>query len=195
MQQSPSIARLSGTFVRVLIGGLYPLLIFQALQKYCQNQGIITPSIVVGLLSLGINALLNYFFIYLLNLGFIGSPMATDTTRFFLPLIMWLYIYKKGLHKKTWFGWTREAISWKRVSMFLKFAIPGGAMILFEVWGFDSSTLVAGSFKDPVAVSAHAVTFGFLATSFMFPLALSIGKKKKKKITKNKFDVMSKKIQ
>lgn len=71
-------------------------------------------------------------YILLLHLGFVGSPLATSTTRVLLPLIVGIYIYLRKLHKQSWHGWSKESLSSKRILSYLKFSIPSGSMAFFE---------------------------------------------------------------
>ena len=96
------------------------------MQRYLLNQGIVNPSLFVGIAGFLINIPLNYMLIYTAGLGFIGSPIATSTSRILIPFMLWGYVYYKGLHKKTWFGWSREMFSWQRIKTYLKFGIISG---------------------------------------------------------------------
>jgi MATE family multidrug resistance protein len=91
-----------------------------------------------------------------------------------LPIMMWGYIYYRKLHKRTWFGWSREMFDKKRLATYLKFGISGGLMVLFEVVGFEMTTLTASLLVSPVELNAHSIAFNSLLVSFTVPLALSI---------------------
>ena len=47
----------------------------------------------------------NFGFIYSLDMGFVGAPIARVTTHFFLCLMGILYVVVFKKYKETWGGW------------------------------------------------------------------------------------------
>jgi MATE family multidrug resistance protein len=78
------------------------------------------------------------------------------------PILLIAYIKGRGLHKKTWGGWSWESLrGW---SQFLKLGVAGYLMIAFEWWGFEISTLVTGSIsQEQLAANTALFQFGNLA--------------------------------
>lgn len=64
---------------------LIPQLCYDLLARYASNQGVVNPALIVGMLSLIVNGVCNWLFIYVFKMGFVGSPIATTTSRFILP--------------------------------------------------------------------------------------------------------------
>jgi len=175
MGQNPELASMCGIYSRILLPSLWPLLYYQALQRYLQVQGNVYPALIVGAVSFIANIIFNYLFIFSIGMGFIGSPIATMVSRFLVPLFLWLYIWKRKIHKKTWQGWSSEMYSIKRLKIFFKYAIFGGLMIAIEVWGFESAGLFVGLFQSPILISVHTIVLNTLLISFLVPLSLSVG--------------------
>jgi Na+-driven multidrug efflux pump len=63
----------------------------------------------------------------------------------------------------------------KRLKNYLKFGVGGGLMVLFEVWGFEATTILAGILGGAASLNAHTIAFNSLLVSFTIPLSLSIG--------------------
>lgn len=175
MGQDPALAQLSGVFSKYLLIGLVPQVWFQGLSRYLINQGIVLPSTIIGIVVFFLNILFNYLFIYGLDLGFIGSPLATAMSRVLSMILLWLYMYLKKLHHKTWFGWSKEMFDSKRLLTYFKFGCQGGLMITFEVWGFELCTLAVGLLHSAVFLSTHTISFNFLLLCFVVPISLSVG--------------------
>ena len=76
-----------------------------------------------------LNIFLNYILVWYepLSLGFIGAPIATATTYWFMLILLIGYIrYFDGY--QVWGGWTKQCLSgWGEVVML---AVPG----IFMVW-------------------------------------------------------------
>ena len=47
-----------------------------------------------------------YVFVYLLGLGFMGSPLGLALTWACSPFLLLAYILLAGAHRKTWHGWS-----------------------------------------------------------------------------------------
>ena len=95
--QDEELATMTGTFCRLLLPGLFPLLYSKTIQKYLQLQGVVIPSIIIGVVSSLGNVLFNWFFIYFWGLGFIGSPISASFTRTFTFVLLLLYTAFSGL--------------------------------------------------------------------------------------------------
>mmetsp|Transcript_15265 Transcript_15265/g.28738 ORF Transcript_15265/g.28738 Transcript_15265/m.28738 type:complete len:528 (+) Transcript_15265:183-1766(+) len=173
--QDESIAAAAGEFSYRLIPGLMPYYIFKALTKYLHTQNIVAPTVYIGLIANGFNALINWVFIYELNMGLRGAPWATTLTRFFEMLLIIFYIY-----------WKRQALgttiprfalkNMKRTSIvpFLKLSMSGALSFAFEAWSFEITTILAGLIST-VALDAHVVTLSIATLIYLsFPFAVGI---------------------
>ena len=83
------------------------------------------------------------------------------------PLLLIAYIKGRGLHKKTWGGWSWESLrGW---SQFLKLGVAGYLMIAFEWWAFEITTLVTGSISQE-QLAANTALFQFANLAYMVSL-------------------------
>ena len=74
---------MAGDFCVRLIPGLPPLYLFMVLTKYCQSQGILSPSVIIGVVANLFNVAFNYLLIYVYGYGLKGAPVATSVLRWF----------------------------------------------------------------------------------------------------------------
>jgi MATE family multidrug resistance protein len=85
----------AGLFCRLLTPGLWCGAYFMALQKYWQVQNVLLPAVWISLLANIYNIAGNYLFIWTFKLGFVGSPIATSSSRFFMLIALTCYtIYR-----------------------------------------------------------------------------------------------------
>eukprot|EP01114_Cavostelium_apophysatum_P021770 TRINITY_DN7680_c0_g3_i1.p1 TRINITY_DN7680_c0_g3~~TRINITY_DN7680_c0_g3_i1.p1 ORF type:complete len:531 (-),score=94.94 TRINITY_DN7680_c0_g3_i1:17-1609(-) len=172
LRQSPEIAKLSGYYIRFLLIGLFPNLVTEALKRYVQTQGMTMPPIFAAGAAAAINPLIQYLFVYKLKLGFMGPPLATSIAQILYCLFLFLYIYFRKLHAKTWFGWSREAFKeWKE---FLKLGFPGALMLSLEWGSFEIAALAVGLLRKDVLLAAHLILANTVGLCFMVPLGVSV---------------------
>lgn len=165
---------MAGKFCINLIPGYFPFIVYLVLTKYLQTQGILNPSVVVGLLSNLFNAIVNYLLIYYWRLGFEGAPIATSIARWFQMFLLLGYVYVTyPSHSKTWPSFQMPHNIQRKVSEFLRLGIPGALMFGLEAWAFEASTLMA-TYLDTVSLDAHTILLNTCAFTFV-SLAFALG--------------------
>jgi MATE family multidrug resistance protein len=173
--QDPDIAKAAGEFSYRLIPGLIPYFVFKVLTKYLQTQNRVAPSVYIGLLANGFNVLVNWLFIYELDMGLNGAPWATTLTRFIEMIIIISYIYwKKQDLSETMPTFALKNLKFKVVKLFLKLAVSGALSFACEAWSFEITTILAGLIST-VALDAHVVTLSIATFIYLsFPFAVGI---------------------
>ena len=97
---------------RILTISLWPSLMYDLLARFANNQGVVQPALYVGIVVLLLNAFFNWLFIYAFKLGYAGSPLATCTSRWISPILLFGLLYRQGLFRRSWFGLrVKEAIA------------------------------------------------------------------------------------
>jgi MATE family multidrug resistance protein len=172
--QDPRIAALAGTYVRTQLPGLWPFLMYQVLTKWLQAQEIVAPSMAVGLAANALNVASNWFFIFKLDMGFIGAPIATSLSRTFLFGGLLWYCWAYGLLKpfgvaRTW----ERALTRVGVREYCGLAVSAVGMLCFEAWGFEFTTMLAGLLGS-VSLAAHEVAYNILDVGFAFAVGTSV---------------------
>uniref|UniRef100_A0A8C4S7X5 Multidrug and toxin extrusion protein 1 n=1 Tax=Erpetoichthys calabaricus TaxID=27687 RepID=A0A8C4S7X5_ERPCA len=139
-KSSCSISMLSISFI------LQAVFLYQLQGRYLQNQGIIWPQVITGAAGNIVNALINYIFLFVLNLGmykFIqGSAWANTISQFSLAVFLYSYIRWKKLHVETWSGWSQECL--QEWGSFIRLAIPSMLMLCIEWWTFEIGSFLSG---------------------------------------------------
>ncbi|XP_014708649.1 multidrug and toxin extrusion protein 2 isoform X1 [Equus asinus] len=103
-RQDPDVSRLTHEYVLIFVPALPASFLYGLLAKYLQNQGIIWPQVLSGVVGNCINCLANYVLVSLLSLGVRGSAYANTISQFVQTIFLFLYIVQKKLHLETWAG-------------------------------------------------------------------------------------------
>ncbi|XP_035648114.1 multidrug and toxin extrusion protein 1-like [Oncorhynchus keta] len=171
VKQSPEVARLSQIYVKIFMPALPATFIYQLEARYLQNQGIIWPQVIIGVVANLLNALINYIFLYVLGLGVVGSAWANTISQLSLAVMLYSYIIWKGLHKATWAGWSWECLEdW---DTYVHLAIPSMIMLCVEWWTYEIGGFLAGLISE-VELGAQSVVYELANICYMFPLGFSV---------------------
>ncbi|XP_071213460.1 multidrug and toxin extrusion protein 1-like isoform X1 [Salvelinus alpinus] len=171
VKQSPEVARLSQMYVKIFMPALPATFIYQLEARYLQNQGIIWPQVITGVVANLLNALINYIFLYLLDLGVAGSAWANTISQLSLAAMLYTYIIWKELHKATWAGWSWECLEdW---DTYVHLAIPSMIMLCVEWWTYEIGGFLAGLISE-VELGAQSIVYELANICYMFPLGFSV---------------------
>ncbi|KAA8594475.1 hypothetical protein FQN60_011610 [Etheostoma spectabile] len=142
VKQSPEVASIAQLYVKIFMPALPAAFMYQLQGRYLQNQGIIWPQVVTGVIANILNAVINYVFLYCLDMGVAGSAAANAISQYLLAVILFTYIGCRGLHKATWGGWTLDCL--QEWGPFVRLAIPSMLMLCLEWWIFEIAGFLAG---------------------------------------------------
>ncbi|TKA80452.1 hypothetical protein B0A49_01894 [Cryomyces minteri] len=154
--QEAYIARDSAKFLSVLIPGGLGYIYFEALKKYLQAQEIMRPGTYVLLITSPISAGLNYLFVYTLNFGLLGAPLATGIS-YWLSFLLLLAYARFVAGWECWGGWSTKCIH--NMGTFARLAILGVIHVGTEWWAFEIVALAAGKLGTiPLAAQSVIMT-------------------------------------
>lgn len=173
-QPSEVIAQARG-FYLLVAASLIPALLFQVQRQFAEAVGKAWGPTFIGLGSVGLNALLNWLFIFghggFPRLGLVGSAWSTLLARTLALAVLaaWLS-FSRAL--APWRSTARR--TWQRARFFelVRFGAPVAAMLVFETGAFGAATLMMG-WLGTVPLAAHQIALGCASLSFMAPLGLS----------------------
>ncbi|XP_037643811.1 multidrug and toxin extrusion protein 1-like [Sebastes umbrosus] len=171
VKQNPEVARHSQMYVNIFIPALPAAFMYQLQGRYLQNQGIIWPQVITGAIGNVLNAIVNYILLYVLDLGVVGSAAANSISQTASALILFIYIYWKGLHKATWSGWSKDCL--QEWGLFTKVAIPSMLMLCLEWWTFEIGGLLAGLISE-VELGAQSIVYQMVTIVFMVPMGFMV---------------------
>lgn len=169
--QDPDTSKLAALYVRVQIAGLPAYWGFELVKRYLQTQSIVRPGMVVSAIGLAINTFFSFILIYGFDVGFVGAAIAVLLTYWSMFIALLAIVWVRGLHRKTWGGWSKEAF--KGLREFCSLGLPGMAMLCAEWWGFEIHALIAG-IQGTTVLAAQTLLLNTLSMVFSVPLGLAI---------------------
>jgi MATE family multidrug resistance protein len=163
-------ARLAGLYLKILIPGAPGYAAFESGKRYVQAQGLFSATMYILLICAPLNAFMNWFFVWKLDWGFIGAPIAVSITEIILPLLLFLYVrFVDGY--QCWGGFDRRAL--KNWAPMIKLALPGLVMVLAEFLAFEILTL-SSSWLGPTELAAQSVLGSITGITFQIPFPMSV---------------------
>lgn len=163
-------------YMRVLLWGTLPLLIYAASRRFLQGVGQVRVITVTYVAANLVNWFLNWVLIYgklgMPALGVNGSALSTVFARVTMALALlgfaWRYERKRGhpLFKH----WAAPQLA--RLKQMLKLGAPAAGHILLEVGAWNLATFSAG-YLTPVALATHQIVLNYASVTYMVPLGIS----------------------
>ncbi|EGD85527.1 hypothetical protein H112_06435 [Trichophyton rubrum D6] len=164
------VAELAALYLKVAILGAPGYALFEAAKRYVQAQGLFSASLYVLLIGAPANAFMNWFFVWKLEMGFVGAPVAVIVSDNLLPVLLFIYVYFfAGM--ECWNGFTYRAFqNWGPM---IRLALPGFLMMEAEVLAFEILTLAA-AYLGTTTLAAQSVLATIAGIMFQIPFPLSI---------------------
>ncbi|KAM9320072.1 multidrug and toxin extrusion protein 2-like [Gastrophryne carolinensis] len=169
--QNPQVARLTQRYVTIFIPALPAVFLYQLQTRYLQNQNIIWPQVITGLVVNLINLVVNAVFMYGLKLGVDGSAWASTLSQYAMSGVLLAYIIVKKLHVSTWGGWSKDCL--QEWGAFFRLAIPSMLMVCIEWWSFEIGGFLAG-LVSVVALGAHAIMLELATAAYMARASIGV---------------------
>ncbi|KAJ8386225.1 hypothetical protein AAFF_G00175450 [Aldrovandia affinis] len=171
VKQNPEVARVSQLYVKIFMPALPAAFMYQIEARYLQNQGIMWPQVITGVAVNVLNAVINYIFLYVLDLGVAGSAAANSISQYSLAVFLFIYIHWKGLHKATWGGWSKDCL--QEWDIFINLAIPSMLMLCLEWWVYEIGGFLAGLISE-AELGAQSISYELGSIAYMFPLGFAV---------------------
>jgi multidrug resistance protein, MATE family len=104
-------------------------------------------------------------------LGMVGSAIATLCARIFI--LIGIIAYALFLTRLKWQALTTSGVSWEKVGRLFRVGVPIGCQYVAEAGAFNFSAIMMG-WMGTIPLAAHQIVVTCAATTFMFPLGISI---------------------
>ncbi len=177
MDLEPAVRAVAKGFVRVSSFGLPAFTAYRVLYGYSTSINQTKPMMVIALLSLLINALVNWLLVFgnwgFPRLGGVGCAWSTMLCVWFhlLALLWWMRV--SPAYRSTWPFAHWEWPQWNMLRSLLRLGIPIGITYFAETSAFSLIALLIAKFGS-AQVGAHAIALNFTSLIFMFPLSLGL---------------------
>ncbi|WP_010093805.1 MATE family efflux transporter [Ornithinibacillus scapharcae] len=177
MDLEAEVRHISKYYLISLGTGIIPLFIFNTLRCLMDALGQTRVSMFIILISLPINVVLNYLFIFgkfgIPALGGIGAGIATSLSYWLTSVLAIIILMKIRPFRdlKLFTKWSRPKVrDWLEQ---LKIGIPIGFAIFFETSIFAAVTLFMSVYSTNT-IAAHQAAMNFSSLLYMIPLSVGM---------------------
>lgn len=167
--QEEYICRDGSKFLLVLIPGGLAYIYFECMKKYLQAQGLMRAGTYALLITSPINAGLNFLFIYTLDMGLLGAPLATSIS-YWLSFLLLLAYTRFVAGWECWGGFDRKCFH--NSMTFTRIAALGVVHVGTEWWAFEIVAIVAGHLGT-VSLASQSVIM--TADQLMYTIPFGVG--------------------
>ncbi|MRX72918.1 MATE family efflux transporter [Bacillus lacus] len=172
------VERIARQYLFALSFGVFPLFFYTVLRCFIDALGFTRVTMIITLMSLPINFVLNYLFIFggfgFPRLGAVGAGVASAITYWCIAAIA-VYIVIKKVPFQSFQIFSKlfkvDLSKWKEI---LLVGLPIGLAIFFETSIFAAVTLLMSNF-DTVTIASHQAAINFASFLYMLPLSISMG--------------------
>ena len=166
------LAHISGRYLSILLAGAPAYAMFEAGKRFTQAQGLFNASLFVLLIASPVNILLNYLFVFVLELDLDGAALATVLTHNLLPVLLWVYVYFINPSAlECWPGFKRDAL--KNWGPMAKLAVPGIIMVETEWLAFDVLTF-STSYISTTHLAAQSIVMSMAIAIYHVPFSVGV---------------------
>lgn len=170
--QDSEISAEAGLYARYMVPSIFAYALLQCHVRFLQAQNIVVPMMITTGLTTILHILICWVLVFKSGLGTRGAALANAISYWINVLLLALYVRISPSCKKTWTGFSREALS--DVPKFLKLAIPSAIMICLEIWSFEMMVLLSGLLPNPkLETSVLSISLNTCSLFYMIPLGLS----------------------
>ena len=175
--QPPEVVAVVGPFYALITGSLLSVFLYLVLRQFAEAMGHPWAPMFIMLAGVGLNAALNWVFIYgnlgVPALGLTGAGISTFVSRVLGAVVIFVWLrrdpkVRAAWPQRWWGGYSRA-----RFGEMLKIGLPASGMLLFETTAFAFSSVMIG-WLGAAPLAAHQIAITCASMAFMFPLGLSM---------------------
>jgi MATE family multidrug resistance protein len=178
MGQEVAVSALAKNYLIIMGYSLIPMMVFTATKQFADALQFTKTAMVLSLISLPINAILCWLFIYgrlgVPALDVAGAGLATLLSRILLAIAMIVVVVKHSvfkpyiaLRKHTWH------VKLHTVKEMLQLGVPSSLQYCMEAGAFSVSGIMVG-WLGAVPQAAHQIALNCASTTFMASLGFSM---------------------
>lgn len=173
---NPQVMLLLAPYLKALIPGVLPLLLFTAFRRYIQAVDIVKPVtfalVSANLVNFAGNWVLMYGHWGAPAMGLAGSGWSTSIARAYMAAVLWVAIVWHGRQS----GSRLFHLPWRpdiaRMRRLIGLGLPAAAQMGLEGAVFGIVSVLAARL-DEASLAAHGIAVQVIATTYMVPLGIS----------------------
>lgn len=177
--QDKDVVAFAIPFFKLIAWSLIPMLMFAAVKQFCDGLEFTKTAMTLSLISLPINAFLNWIFIYghfgFARLELAGAGLGTLITRILIAITLIIIVLRHPLFTKYIQirnqTWKLEA---KTIKELIHIGIPTSLQYGLEVAAFSVSGVMIG-WLGATSQAAHQIALNLATATFMAAAGLALG--------------------
>jgi MATE family multidrug resistance protein len=173
---TPAVAAPAAGYLRRLLWGTLPLLLYAGTRRYLQAVGQVRVITFTYVLANLVNWFLNWVLIYgkfgMPAMGVNGSAISTVFARITMAVALmgFAWRYERSRGHPLFRHWAGPQIA--RLRSLMRLGAPSAGQILLEVGAWNLATFSAG-YLTPVALATHQIVLNYASVTYMVPLGIS----------------------
>jgi len=176
MNQKEKVVEYAIPYLHILAFSIPMMMAFLTYKHFLEGLSIMRPAMVIVLLANLVNVTANYCLIYG-NLGFPrlelnGAGFATLGSRFFMMILLILFLNKNKRVKKYRPKLFDYKVDWKVTREILALGLPSGLQYFFEVGAFFFTAIMIGWFGAR-QLAAHQIALSLASITYMIVVGIS----------------------
>jgi len=179
LKQDRIVAAFAVPFYKLLAWSLIPMLMFAAVKQFCDGLEFTKTAMTLSLISLPLNAFLNWIFIYgrfgLPRMELAGAGLGTLITRILIAITLIVIVMQHKIFKQyievRKKAWKLDSKTWKEL---LHIGVPSSLQYGMEVAAFSVSGIMIG-WLGATSQAAHQIALNLATATFMAASGLSLG--------------------
>jgi MATE family multidrug resistance protein len=172
----PDVLALALPYMRIVVLGTLPLLLYAAFRRYLQGVHLMRPILYALVTANLVNVAANWTFIYghlgVAPLGVPGSAWATNLARTYMAAFIGVAILLEHRRRRSDHPRVPFVYEPLRLWRLLRLGTPAAAQVTLELGVFAAVSALAGRL-DPTSLASHQIAVNIAALAFMVPLGLS----------------------
>ncbi|MFZ0305500.1 MAG: MATE family efflux transporter [Terracidiphilus sp.] len=170
------VAAPAGQYLRLLLWGTLPLLLYSGTRRYLQGVGEVRVITVTYVFANLVNWFGNWVLIYgklgFPAMGVRGSAISTVASRIVMAvaLLGFAWRYERTRGHPLFRHWAGPQIA--RLKELARLGLPAAGQILMEVGAWSLATFGVG-YLTPVALATHQIVLNYASMTYMVPLGIA----------------------
>lgn len=179
LRQDEEVVIYAVPFYKLIAWSLIPMLMFMAVKQFCDGLEFTKTAMALSLISLPLNAFLNWIFIYgrfgFARMELAGAGMGTLITRIIIAVMLIIIVLRHRLFAQ-YIALRKEAwkIDRKTLSELLQIGVPTSLQYGLEVAAFSISGVMIG-WLGATSQAAHQIALNLATATFMAAAGLAMG--------------------
>ena len=174
--QPPEVVDTGAAYVRAIVPGVLPFLVFTVFRQFLQAIGHVRPAMWIMIAANAVNFVGNWFLIYgnagAPALGAAGAAWATTLSRWAMAIAIAIYVFAQRDLRRYAVVAPRGGLDRILLSRIARLGAPVGMQLAMELGVFAASSLLMGRLGT-LALAGHQIALNVVSITFMVPLGLS----------------------